>query len=177
MQLLRKLQQNGNYKLITMTVYRNLTICLSVLLVISCTTSNKKSQDVENKEPLSIATLDEVPLQIDSVLTINTIVNDDNQCSEWNVPSSNDIIRIAQLMKGTSGNNWHNCYGDWSCSIEGELLKDNVRYYYRLDAGGWIILQYDDESQYYGCATNEDCWKFFPSSYLCDKDGVLLDKE
>jgi hypothetical protein len=105
----------------------------------------------------------------DTVLTYELAVDvHDKQCSKWKGIPKQDIIR---LLKGEltemSGNDWNACYGDWSCGAEGCLVLDKVAYHYRVDAGGWIILNDGKNQKYYGCKKGAACWKRFPSEYLC----------
>lgn len=78
-------------------------------------------------------------------------------------------------MTEISGNNWNECYGNWYCGVEGQLIFNSLEYTYYLDACGWIILtnKIRDEQLYFGCRSI-NCWGNFPADSDCDENGNVL---
>lgn len=109
----------------------------------------------------------------DTVLTYVISKEDDPQCSKWDVPKKSEIIPILNQLKKITAQEWNECYGDWSCGVEGKLIFKNIEYHYRIDAGGWIILNSKESQEYYACKEGQTCWKSFPSECFCDKNGVI----
>jgi len=112
--------------------------------------------------------------QGDTVLTMRIVKSKELQCTEWKEPSKADILQLLYALQEVTGREWNDCYGDWTCGIEGKLMYKGKKCYYRLDAGGWIILNDGDNQQYFVCK-DDSCWKFFPSESFCDKEGNIID--
>jgi hypothetical protein len=110
----------------------------------------------------------------DTILTLRVVKNTEPQCTEWKAPKKSEILSLLYSLYKVTGREWNDCYGDWSCGIEGELMFKNKKCYYRLDAGGWIILNDGENQQYFVCK-DENCWKLFPSESFCDIKGNRID--
>lgn len=110
----------------------------------------------------------------DTVLSMKTVKSKELQCVDWKEPEKADILRLLGALQEVSGREWNDCYGDWNCGLEGELIFKGKKCYYRLDAGGWIILNDGNEQRYFACK-NDSCWKYFPSECFCDKEGNVID--
>lgn len=122
-----------------------------------------KSELIYNKEVFT-----------DTVLTMKIVKSKELQCTEWKEPEKADILKLLYALQEVPGREWNDCYGDWTCGIEGELIYRDRKCYYRLDAGGWIILNDGDKQQYFVCK-DDNCWKYFPSESFCDKEGNIID--
>lgn len=110
----------------------------------------------------------------DTVLIFNIVKSKEQQCTDWQEPGKSDILPVLYSLKEVTGREWNDCYGDWTCGIEGELIYKGKKFYYRLDAGGWIILN-DGEKQLYFVCKDDHCWKYFPSESFCDEDSDIID--
>lgn len=109
----------------------------------------------------------------DKVLSYTVSKENDPQCSKWQVPKKSEIIPILSQLEKITAQEWNQCYGDWSCGVEGKLIFRNTEYNYRLDAGGWIILNSKDNQEYYACKEGQSCWESFPSESFCDNEGII----
>ncbi len=112
----------------------------------------------------------------DTVLTFKIVKSKEQQCTDWQEPKKSDILPLLYSLQEVTGREWNDCYGDWTCGIEGELMYKGKKCYYRLDAGGWIILNDGEKQQYFVCK-DDSCWKHFPSESWCDKDGNVIDSQ
>jgi len=108
----------------------------------------------------------------DSIISYKLVKTKDKNCTNWIVPSKTELMTIIKSFYELSGDEWHDCYGDWSCGIEGKIFFQSKEYNYRLDAGGWIILFNKNEQIYFGCK-NPDCKKYFPSDCFCNEIGII----
>jgi hypothetical protein len=141
---------------------RSSFVCILIVgSVFSC--NNTANGKLKNKEKSA-----------DTVLTFKIVKSEEVQCKEWKEPSKSEILLILYSLHEVTGRVWNDCYGDWTCGIEGELIFKGGKCYYRLDAGGWIILKNGDKQRYFVCK-EKSCWKHFPSESFCDKDGNIID--
>jgi hypothetical protein len=108
-------------------------------------------------------------LTVDTVLIFKIVKSKEKQCTDWQEPRRSDVLSLLYSLNEVTGREWNDCYGDWTCGIEGELIYKGKRSYFRLDAGGWIILNDGEKQQYFVCK-EDSCWKYFPSESLCDDD-------
>lgn len=148
----------GNSKYYSMTYF-----LLVALMAISCNNSVNKKEVVSTQSQI---------LQ-DSVITYEISKKSEKQCAEWEVPKQENIIPILNGLKEITGSEWDDCYGDWMCGVEGDLIYRNEKYYYRLDAGGWVILSNETEQKYYACREGQKCWDIFPSESFCNEEGII----
>jgi hypothetical protein len=111
----------------------------------------------------------------DTLLTYKIVKSDESQCAEWKEPKKSEILSLLNSLQEVTSREWNDCYGDWTCGIEGELMYKKKKCYYRLDAGGWIILNDGNKQQYFVCKKGENCWSIFPSESFCDDAGKIID--
>lgn len=108
----------------------------------------------------------------DSIISYKLVKTKDINCINWIVPSETELMTIIKSFYEIPGEAWHDCYGDWSCGIEGQIFFQSKEYNYRLDAGGWIIIFNKSEQKFFGCK-NPDCRKYFTTDCFCDENGII----
>lgn len=152
-------------------VARSITLVLCIIILFSCDSLSPKDRQMENKTNPTDS------LIIKTVLSYDKVYSSTPNCDNWKSPESSQLASIFAEMREISGNNWHNCYGDWSCGSSGYVEISEEKYYFRLDAGGWITLVKDDMQRYFGCENQKDCWSLFPSEQMCDSSGNFIEDE
>ena len=153
---------------------------LGFLIVSSCSNSSNQEYKVQNLDTLDTIKKPSVKLVQkkmllsvrDSILSYNIVRSKDKGCKDWQIPSKTDLPRIFESFYEITGNEWHNCYGDRSCYVEGKIFYNNKEYNYYLDAGGWMILSNKKEQLYFGCKS-PDCKKHFPNDCFCNEKGLI----
>jgi len=108
----------------------------------------------------------------DSIISYKVVKSKEKNCVNWVIPAKNNLITIISSFYQITGNEWHDCYGDWYCGVEGEIIYHSKKYNYRFDASGWILLYNKKEQIYFGCKSPE-CKKHFPTDCFCDENGMI----
>ena len=79
-----------------------------------------------------------------------------------------DLLRLLTEFDTLSGKEWHDCYGTFDCSIDGEVILNTVRYSYFLNAGGWARIWNKSHEQFVGSHNKQDS-VYFLSTNLCNE--------
>lgn len=98
------------------------------------------------------------------------------KCEAWKSKSFKKIKEIFKTLKPITKEVWSDCYGDWSCFIEGKYVNNNLEQAYYLDAGGWGYININNRIIYYACPFKGKCWNYFLSKEtFCDVEGNILE--
>jgi hypothetical protein len=72
------------------------------------------------------------------------------------------ITEVIEKMTKISGSEYHGGYTHYSCSIVGYLIYLKRKYFYNLNAGGWIMLSsVEDKGFIYLACKNPKYFKYF----------------
>lgn len=139
-----------------------LTLLSISLFCITCKTEQQKVSTVSNTS---------ITVQKDTVLSYN-LYNDlkDEYCEDWKEIKPLDILRIIRGFKEISSQEWHQCFGHFSCGGKGELIFNNQKFNYNLNSGGWLYLKGLNTEKYLGSMNKKDTLKGFISVYYCDEE-------
>ncbi len=154
-------------------------LIISFAYIISCKNDTQESKKKNKERKSKIETLKNNTIKEfypnDTVLVYKIVKTKEPLCNNWVVPPKKDILSILMTLEQVSGREWNDCYGDWSCGAEGEIYYKKEKYYFRIDAGGWIILSNGKTQKYFVCKKNKECWDIFPSECFCDESGIIID--
>lgn len=154
-----------------------------VLLSLGCSKSNNSSDYVSDRSKDTIDLHQEneilVNIKVDSLVEYNHSITDDSQCRSWQIPDESDFPKIFESLLISTAEQWNMCYGDWTCGVDGFFYSGSIQYFFRMDAGGWIILndQNSDDQLFFVCPKNNECWDYFPSESFCDENGNFIEPE
>ena len=82
--------------------------------------------------------------------------------TEWKLDST-EIIQILNLRKKEEAFEIHNHYNVLPCYYEGYILLNNVKYFFTINAGSFVILSKGKKDLYFSC-TNREIAKYFITS-------------
>lgn len=105
----------------------------------------------------------------DSILTfgLNNTKTDD-LCDSWAI-QADQLGAFMESFESIDKYEWNQCYGVFSCSAKGELIYEDEKYNYELNAGGWLYLFNKNKELYLGSKIASDS-VFFISTNFCDQE-------